>query len=165
MTSELVLPLAPDAVKIQMQCFRDKSIATADPLSRAPVRKEEPAETLARKEVQPFTVGAVLGLRSSTLNPVKKAREKDKICQTLREYCINEWPSKSRLAVDVSLFWQYRRSLSHYEGSLLCGSRLLIPGSLREHALKRHHEGQQKTCRCRHRTKEKLSRCLAYLPS
>lgn len=95
-----------------------------------------------------------MGLRSSTLHPVKEAQEKDKVCQMLREYCMNGWPSKSRLSLDVSPFWQYRGSLSHCKGFLLYGARLLIPGSLRKEMLKRLHEGHQGIGRCRQRAKE-----------
>ena len=85
------------------------------------------------------------------LDVYRQAQIEDPTCSIVREYCRTGWPERSSIDPQVKLFWEKRGQFTVSQEILLCGTRLVIPASLREE--RKLHEGHQGIVRSRLRAK------------
>lgn len=128
-----------------------KEMWTADALSRAPV---EPAESM-EEEVEAYVqvVTGLLPASSNYLKEMESAQRDDPMCRQIMEYCTQSWPSKSRIARELALYFKYRDSLTVQDKMLVKDNRLVIPKTLWKKVLCQLHAGHQEVSKCRERAK------------
>jgi hypothetical protein len=138
---------------------RGKDIPLADALSRAYLPTVEPD---LQNETQVFLteVPSVTAFKSSTLEEVKKETAKDPCLQKLMATVHNGWPeNKQEVDSEVAPYWDFRDTITHTEGLLVYGQRVIIPYKMRKGILAILHESHQGMVR----TKQ-LARDLIFWP-
>lgn len=119
-----------------------KELLIADSISRAPspslflddatVKCEEQVHHLFQSVVTP----------ESTRRRYATATLMDPTLQLVQEVIKVGWPQhKHQCPAAIKPFWAVRHDLSAVDGVLLCGSRLVVPKSLRREALRGVHDG------------------------
>ncbi|KAE8284596.1 Retrovirus-related Pol polyprotein from transposon 17.6 Protease [Larimichthys crocea] len=133
-----------------------KSIATADVLSRAPVRGT--ADGLQEEEVSLYanTVIANLPATEKRLREIQAHQDKDILIHTLKTYCMDGWPDKFSIQPAFQAYLPFSGELTVHDGLLLFGCRLVIPASLRADILQKLHEGHLGITKCRERAKQSV---------
>ena len=135
-----------------------KTHCIPDALSRAPVdhptTEDEEAEeevthqlhsviTYSLTQLDPNGV-RVSPIEDPTLAGVRAAAHTDPEYTALCESVLNGFPSqRSDLAPSLCPYWGVRDQLAVDDGVLVCGSRLVIPRSLRKETLWRPHDSHQ----------------------
>ena len=135
-----------------------KTHCIPDALSRAPVdhptTEDEEAEEDVTHQLRSVITYSVTqcdpdGVRVSpiedpTLAGVRAAAHTDPEYTALCESVLNGFPSqRSDLAPSLRPYWGVRDRLAVDDGVLVCGSRLVIPRSLRKETLQRLHDSHQ----------------------
>ncbi|KAK9738991.1 Integrase zinc binding domain [Popillia japonica] len=73
--------------------------------------------------------------------------------QKIKQYCINNWPEKSALPIEILPYYQYRHEISYAQNLLLKDSRIIIPPLMQREVLDFIHSGHQGIVKCRERAK------------
>ena len=132
-----------------------KELTTADALSRAPSKST--SRVKQEEEIELYVENILLQLPASDkrLEEIAGVQKEHPICRKLFEYCKEGWPDMiQKLPSSLSPYWSSRGEISHVQGLLLKGPRLIIPSSMRLEILDRIHDGHQGIVKCRRRTKE-----------
>lgn len=88
-------------------------------------------------------VRSLPGIVSSQLEHLRQAQANDGQCSLRVQYCANGWPRQSHLPLQVKRYWQYQGDFSGCKGSLLKGSRIVVPSALQHRMLELIHVGHQ----------------------
>lgn len=133
-----------------------KELLVADALSRnfldkthIPVDNELAEETEAHISL----IVTSLPVKPYFLDQIKVEQENDEICKKLREYYLHGWPQKNKVSKEMLPYYQYRFEISHSQGFLLRGARLIIPKLLQSKCLDLIHQGHLGIVKCRSRAK------------
>ena len=134
-----------------------KDLVTADALSRAPVTESNQDDDRLRDEVQVFVNFVIQNLPAtdSRIQQIKKAQEKDTVCQAIKQYCEEGWPVRNLIKGTVKSYLPMAAELTVQEGLLMRGSRIVIPAALRLEILAKLHTGQGIT-KCRERARQSV---------
>ena len=126
-----------------------KHLYTADTLSRSPLTARESTDLEQLAELAAAAIVTHLPASQDRLDVYRQAQIEDPTCSIVREYCHTGWPERSSIDPQVKVFWDKRGELIVSQELLLCGTRLVIPASLREETLRKLHEGHQGIVRSR----------------
>ena len=133
----------------------EKSLMTADTLSRAPLdkgpidsdkRDERRKEDELRKEAEAYVRAILIYLPASDsfLDEIRSELKKDEILKVVIHHVEHGWPEKQRdVYGQMAKFWNERGNLTVHEGLLLRGKQIVIPSSLRMDVLRHLHDGHQ----------------------
>lgn len=126
-----------------IQYVPGKDLTTADTLSRAPLTQNEANTEIVDEEVLLINrVFDSLPITDKRLEEVRAAQQLDSECQRIMAFCIQDhWPQNANKVYKG--FYPERHCLSVERGTLLHGTRLVIPSSLRSDMLQRIHQGHQ----------------------
>ena len=127
-----------------------KLLYTADALSRAPLREDNPENSDKQAEVESFiaTIIASLPASQQRLLGYQNAQAADSICSRIITYCKSGWP-RSCNDSDVKPYWNVRGNLTLHDELLLYGGRIVVPKKLQMKTLHKIHAGHQGIVRCR----------------
>ena len=90
------------------------------------------------------------------LEEIKSSQQNDPICKQLTQFCLNRWPSSSKLSVDVKHYMPVSSELSVHEGLLMRNNRIVIPKPLQAETLIAIHKGHQGITKCREHAKDSV---------
>ena len=83
------------------------------------------------------------------LEEIKSSQQNDPICKHLTQFCLNGWPSSSKLSVEVKRYMPVASKLSVHEGLLMRNNRIVKPKPLQAETPIAIHKGQQGITKCR----------------
>ncbi|MBJ4745742.1 hypothetical protein JGE88_24165, partial [Salmonella enterica subsp. enterica serovar Indiana] len=89
-------------------------------------------------------------------NRIRVEQKCDYVCSRLKEFCLFEWPVKSRLPNELSPFFQLKEDISYCDRYLLYGARLIIPPALQLEILTKLHDCHLGISKCRDRAKQSV---------
>ncbi|XP_046443876.1 uncharacterized protein K02A2.6-like [Daphnia pulex] len=119
-----------------------KELFIADTLSRAPSPRLFTDDVTQDSEDQVHHVLHSLVTSVSTRKRYAEATALDPTLQLLKTVIQKGWPEKrAQCPASVKPYWSVRSDLSMVEGVLLCGSRLVVPMSLRRETMEGIHDG------------------------
>jgi hypothetical protein len=119
-----------------------RELFIADTLSRAPSPRLFNDDVTAECEEQVHHVIQSAVPIMSTRRRYAEATLVDPTLQSLRSVMKSGWPErKSQCPVAIKPYWPVRHDLSVVDGIILCGTRLVVPHSLRREALDGVHDG------------------------
>ena len=126
-----------------------KLLYTADALSRAPLREDNPENSDKQAEVESFiaTIIASLPASQQRLLGYQNAQAADSICSRIITYCKSGWP-RSCNDSDLKPYWNVRGNLTLHDELLLHGGRIVVPKKLQMETLHKIHAGHQGILRC-----------------
>ena len=119
-------------------------MVVADALSRlSPQDKREIPEMQVK-------VHHLVEITPLKLNHIKEETAKDGTLQILSQQVIQGWPdSIKKIQTAIKPYWTNRDDISIKEGSLLFGSRIIIPECLRQMQMQEIHNGHLGMEECR----------------
>ena len=135
-----------------IQHVPEKTLYTADTLSRAPLEETQDASSsLSSQNIEQFVqaITAALPASPDRLDSYRKAQAEASICSRLIEYCSSGWPNRNKMSRELKEYWRFRGELTLSGTLLLYQSRIVIPLSLRQATLEKIHHGQQGILHCR----------------
>ena len=123
-----------------------KHLCTADTLSRSPVANSVAFE----KEIESFVEAVVTTLPASNkcLQVYHDAQTNDPVCSTLKKYCLEEWPAKSKLPPELRPYWNIKSELSVGDNLLLRSCRIVVPKPLQKETIDKIHLGHLGRQKC-----------------
>ena len=126
---------------------------TADTLSRKLANPNSTTPTIAEEDINRHVDSIIAALPASDpkLSEIRKAQDKDKVCQQVKRYCLDQWPDKEHLDQDLKPYYQVNDELTIVRGLLMKGTRIVIPTGLQRETLERIHDGHQGINKCRAR--------------
>ena len=121
-----------------------KHLYTADTLSRSPLTSTD-CSTNLEELVELAAASAVAHLLASPerVETYRQAQVEDPTCSIVIRYCQTGWPEKSAIDPLAKPYWEKRGELTVSQELLLCGTRIVVPRSLREETLVKLHQGHQ----------------------
>ena len=133
-----------DAFTFTVSHVPGKSLITADTLSRAPVAQQDD-QNCTEEEIDLVRSICMASIPASNtqLEQIREKQEEDEVCRTLKQYCSEGWPDRTRVPDALKPYWQTNDELSIVHGLLLKGERIVITTSIRLEMLDRIHEGHQ----------------------
>ena len=96
------------------------------------------------------------------LAQIRAFQEEDATCQHIVRYCQTEWPTRQNPPPppppppEILPFLHVASELNVHDGLLLRGTRIVIPGPLREEMLRHIHSGHQGLVKCRERARQSV---------
>ena len=134
-----------------------KSLITTDTLSRAPVAQQDD-HYCTEEEIDLYIQHVLASLPASNtqLERIREKQEEDEVCQTLKQYCSEGWPDRTRVPDTLKPYWHTKDELLVVHGLLLKAERIVTPTSIRLEMLNRIHDGHQGVAKCRERVKRAL---------
>jgi transposase InsO family protein len=141
----------------QIEHIAGKKIATADTLSRAPMRYTVPEkEQVLGEETEAYINFIIdsLPVTEKRLEEIKLHLEQDEVLRKVMEYCKSGWPRQ--VPDPVKSYQQYAPYLTIEEGLLLMQDRIVIPATMRLEMLEKIHAGHQGITKCRERAKQSV---------
>ena len=149
------LPLHIQRFRMRLMKFSyrisGKNLIIADALSQAPSLHVSSADYELKTEVDAY-VNAIISSLPATdtkLEEIKSSQQNDLICKQLTQFCLNGWPSSSKLSVEVKCYMPVASELSIHEGLLMRNNRIVIPKPLQAETLIAIHKGHQGITKCR----------------
>lgn len=116
----------------QFQYMEGSRLVIADTLSRAYLNDGE-------NEVRALKVDMLREFPDKIIEEVKEHTKNSKEMQTLLDYVISGWPKRNDVPSEFKVYYDIRDTLSHQDGILLKGERIIIPKTLREDVKARLH--------------------------
>ena len=144
------LPLRVQRFRLRMMRYRftishvpGKDLIVADMLSRAPTSAPACADQQFHHEGNVFINTVIQGLPASDqqLETIKAQQQQDEVCQQIKAYCEKGWPDRSAVPGSVKPYYPMLNKISVQGELLMCGSRIIIPASMRLSILDRIHTG------------------------
>ena len=131
---------------------------TADALSRAPSSMPSQADQEIEDESMAYVsmITESFPASDSRLEQIIVHQTEDEVCREISQYVQEGWPDKSRIKGLAKHYWTHRGELNITDQLLLCGSRIVIPVSLRSEILDKIHEGHQGIVKCREMAKNSV---------
>ena len=129
-----------------------KHLFVADTLSRAPLL--ETADELEFKQYD-INVLCALPISESKLQVMKEKTKDDESLQQLLTTVQSGWPkNKADVPPGARPYWNYRDEISHHDGLLFKGEKVVIPTSMRTDMLKIIHSSHLGMEKCKRRAKD-----------
>ena len=127
-----------------------KHLCTADTLSRSPVARAGPNSVAFEKEIESFVEAVVTTLPASSkrLQVYRDAQTNDPVCSTLKKYCLEEWPAKSKFPPELRPYWNIKSELSVGDNLLLRSCRIVVPKPLQKKTIDKIHLGHLGMQKC-----------------
>ena len=138
-----------------VQYTKGKDLHTADALSRAPLEieknEEENKDHLSEKEVDLFVNWVMESLPASTnkQEEISMKQDIDDTLKTVKEYCLEGWPSFSKKNDKLRRYFSIRHELAVHKGILMYRNRMVIPNSLQKDIINKIHESHLGIVKCR----------------
>ena len=87
-----------------IQHVPDKSLYTADTLSRAPLKDSSDTAAVSFRETEQFVqaIRAVLPASTDRLEVYAKKQANDRICSQFIEFCTSGWPCRNQLSRELN---------------------------------------------------------------
>ena len=135
-----------------------KDLVIADMLSRAPTGIPTTSDQSLHDEANAFIKTVIQGLPATDeqLEAIKLEQEQDEVCEQIKTYCQEGWPSRHEVAGAVRPYYPVSAEISVENGLLLRGSRIIIPASMRLSILDKIHTGHQGITKCRERARQSV---------
>ncbi|KAI4905796.1 hypothetical protein NFI96_024894, partial [Prochilodus magdalenae] len=133
-----------------------KKLATADVLSRAPLREREQPKQEEEIKLYVNMVMSTLPATEKRLQEIRKCQEWDEILSQVKRYCNEGWPDRSKINRAYLPYAQVEEELTVEDGLLLKGYRLVIPKALQTDILQKLHAGHQGIAKCLERAKQSV---------
>ena len=135
-----------------------KELVIADMLSRAPTNTPTGADHVLHQEANIFINTMIQGLPATDeqLEEIKRQQEEDVVCNQIKCYCREGWPTKQEVAGAVQPYYSVSAEISIANGLLLRGSRIIIPASMRLSMLDKVHTDHQGVTKCRERARQSI---------
>ncbi len=130
-----------------------KTLVIADALSRSPqVYTKEVTDTHCDVACHVAAVMEGIPASPTKMDFLRKATSTDCELQTVITYIRSGWPEYAgNIAVQAKEYSKVRNELSEYDGLVVRGSRIVVPGSMRTDILQKLHDGHQGLTKCRER--------------
>ena len=127
-------------------------MTVADTLSRAPLPTDQEDDVLQQE-----TAALIYAVTQALCSPEKQrllvdATTNDPMLQRVVHYTVHGWPTT--ISDDLREYHANRNLLSHHEGLLYHGKRLVIPPVARDDTLVQLHKGHQGIRKCKARAQE-----------
>ena len=81
-----------------------------------------------------------LSLSPVTAKEIKVMTQKDQVLSKVLHFVLHGWPH-ARVEEELKPYFMRRNKLSHFDGCLLWGSRVIVPPQAQDTVLKTLHEG------------------------
>lgn len=135
-----------------------KTLTKVDALSWSPQTYiKEVTDTHSDEECYVATVIQGIPASPSRMESINMATAADCKLQSVFKHVRRGWPEYSgNVSQKVRAYMKVKNELSEVDGLLICGSRIIIPQSLRADILKRIHDGHQGLTKCRDRAKSSV---------
>lgn len=129
-----------------------KLLSVADALSRSPLPTSSDSQELTC-EVEAYVnfITGTFPVKDQYLSKIQTSQENDPICQKLKIYCSNGWPTRNNIPDFMIPYHQHRNDINFADDLLLHGSRIIIPKELQNEILNFIHKGHQGLSKCRRR--------------
>ncbi len=130
-----------------------KTLVIADALSRSPqAYTKEVTDTHCDVACHAAAVMEGIPASPTKMDCLRKATSTDCELQTVITYIRSGWPEYAgNIAVQAKEYSKVRNELSEYDGLVVRGSRIVVPGSMRTDILQKLHDGHQGLTKCRER--------------
>ncbi|XP_014676649.1 PREDICTED: uncharacterized protein K02A2.6-like [Priapulus caudatus] len=127
-----------------------KELYTADALSRAPAYPPTQSDGTLEQETDAFVrmITESIPATDKRLENIRDHQQEDDVCREVIQYVEEGWPDRNCLKGLAKQYWPHRMELTVVD-NLLCGTRIVIPRSLRSDILEKLHEGHQGIVKCR----------------
>lgn len=128
----------------------------ADTLSRKPLLDQDSSLSEGMED-QVHSVLNSLPVSDKKLSEIKAATASDPDLILLRQTVHAGWP-KNRKKCPATLldFWNFRDEISHYDGIIFKGDKIIVPAALRSSMLERIHTGHMGIERSKQRARDAL---------
>jgi hypothetical protein len=135
-----------------------KDLTAADALSRAPMPSSNTSDELFSKELDAYVqvVMQHLPVSESCFHQIAKLQGEDEVCQRIRQYCLNGWPTRQQIESSISPYHTVAAELTIQQDLLMRGNRIVIPATMRREILDQIHVGHQGITKCRERTHQSV---------
>ena len=135
-----------------------KELYTADMLSRAPVGQVDDQDESFRRHIEAFVNSIMEDIPASSvqIEKIKQHQRTDHICQEIKKYCTNGWPSRRNPLTIDKTYHELSNEISIENDLLLRGQRIIIPKSLQKEMLQKIHSGHQGITKCRERARQAI---------
>lgn len=133
-----------------------RDLTVADALSRSPLPQAEFTELEGEVHGYLRLVASSVPVTAPSLQLIAQEQEQDPVCQALINLRTKGWPSRRDVGFDLKPYWNERQSIALVENLLMCGSRIVIPSTLRQPVLEIIHEGHFGIEKCRARSKSSV---------
>ena len=133
------IPITPRQIQLRHQ-------ACTNQVSQDSLTQQELAELCMKSTISHLPA-------SDQRLDVYRKQSNDPICQQISKYCLEGWPNKNQLDVELKPYWDAQGELTEGNGVLMYGQRMVVPKPLQAETLQKIHEGQQGITRCRLRAK------------
>ena len=131
-----------------------KELVIADTLSRHPQVVRTVSELELEVEAHVDAITSSWPASETMLSRLRQASLDDTLIRDALQYTKEGWPRyKTDLCFPMYKYWEVRGELSHVDGLLTYGSRIVVPQLLRSEILDRIHDGHQGVSKCRARAK------------
>jgi len=130
-----------------------KTLVVADTLSRSPLSHTENQRD-THSDVECYIAAVIDNVPATPqrMDSIRKATAADEKLQTVIRYIRSGWPEHVNTVPSVIReYFPAKSELSEYDGMVIRGSRIVIPGTLRTDILDRIHDGHQGLSKCRER--------------
>jgi len=104
-------------------------ICTADTLSRAPITEPNQVDEELQKEVKAFVDIVIENppVTAGKLKEIKSLQDEDPICQQLKKFCQDGWPSLKKLRGLMKQYLPCKSKLTVNNGILLRRNKFVTP--------------------------------------
>jgi len=133
-----------------------KKLATADVLSRSPLRDRGQPEQEEEINLYVNMIISNLPALEKRLQEIREHQEQDEILSQVKIYCAKGWPDRSTIDRAYLPYAHVEEELSVENGLLLKGCRIVIPKLLQTDILQKLHTGHQGIVKCRERAKQSV---------
>ena len=118
---------------VEFEYVEGKKLVIADTVSRAYLQEPE-------HQVRSMSISTLGGIPDKTIQEIVEATKKDDGMQILLEVIRNGWPDRREdVPHQATPYFDLRDTLSHEDGVILKGERVVIPVSLRPEMKRRLH--------------------------
>ena len=135
-----------------------KTMVVSDALSRAYL-KDRSSPELEESDLihHVHSILDSLPISTARLTQLQKETASDPVLQQLKQFTLTGWPQrKQQIPPAVKPYYAIRGEISHNEGLLLKGQRIIIPASLRPTMKAIIHQGHNGIARCKSRARQSI---------
>ena len=110
----------------------------ADTLSRACISRND--DYVCDSDYSVFSIEA-LPVSQAKLSELREETRKDMELTILKDTILNGWPeNKKQLNPRITHFWNFRDEISHFDGLMLKGEKVIIPKSMQKSVIEQIHQ-------------------------
>ncbi|XP_065073526.1 uncharacterized protein K02A2.6-like [Ochlerotatus camptorhynchus] len=113
-----------------------KEVIIADMLSRAAIADGDDTS----KEIYDVYALEYIPISDDRIQQIKVESKQDPEIQTIIQFVIDGWPSRSEVPESLQVYWPFREEFSTHNGLVFRNDRILVPRSLQKEILERLHQ-------------------------